>query len=102
MNIIITGATGFIGKHLTASLSNKHNILAVSREIRDSATNSYAIDLRIKDQVSSFSDQLAMGKRIDVIVHLASRFVTAGNINDLSVLFDNLKCTTDILFSFNK
>ena len=102
MNIIITGATGFIGKHLTASLSNNHNILAVSREIKDSAQNSYAIDLRNKDQVSSFSNQLAMGKRIDVIIHLASRFVTAGNINDLSVLYDNIKITENMVLLVKK
>jgi len=40
--ILITGATGFIGRHIAACLSNSHTVLAVGRKQMDSADYPYA------------------------------------------------------------
>lgn len=97
MNILITGAGGFIGKHLISFLSKKHNIIAVSRSVNNPVKNNYEVDLRNKDQVISFAEQLSLYGRIDAILHLASRFITDGETDDLSVLYDNIKITENLV-----
>lgn len=69
MRILITGATGFIGRHLVLRLSDYHEVFAVVRDslrpkLRERA-NVRVIDLLLPLDISILPAQ------IDVIIHLA-------------------------------
>lgn len=70
MNILITGATGFVGRNLVAALAHtKHKMLcAVSRQDHKLLAEQVIID-RLELQ----SDWRPLLKDIDVVIHLAAR-----------------------------
>ena len=59
-NILITGATGFIGKNLVEKLKDKYNIIHPSHKV---------VDLLNKNNV----DSLFKTNKIDVVIHCASQ-----------------------------
>jgi nucleoside-diphosphate-sugar epimerase len=71
MNILITGATGFIGRHLTAALSKTHNVRCLVRktsdisDLRNLNVEMAHGDLLVKDSLEPALDG------IDLIYHLA-------------------------------
>jgi len=71
MNILVTGATGFIGRHLTAALSETHFVRCLVRETSDTSVlknfNTEIIygDLFDKDSLGPVLDG------IDLVYHLA-------------------------------
>ena len=72
MKIWITGGAGFLGKRLTAVLTqNNHHVLSVSRRSSSAANESVSIDLAAdKQQINSLADQYGAP---DVVIHAASR-----------------------------
>jgi UDP-glucose 4-epimerase len=63
--ILITGASGFIGRHLVSSLADRHRIVALVRSDIDFPEN---VDVVVAD----LSDPLAaLPHRIDAVIHLA-------------------------------
>lgn len=78
MKILLTGAEGYIGKHVYKSFSSKHEITAIGRK---------DVDLSDLSQV----DSLFSGKLFDVVIHCAAiggsrlipdtSFVTSQNLN---------------------
>lgn len=78
MKILLTGAEGYIGKHVYKSFSSKHEITAIGRK-----------DLDLSD--SSQVDSWFSGKSFDVVIHSAAiggsrlvpdtSFVTSQNLN---------------------
>ena len=69
--VLITGASGFIGKALAASMSERHDVICMSR-------NSPGANLTwIRGDFASFEDLRQLdGKAIDVVAHLGA--VTGG------------------------
>lgn len=69
MNILITGANGFLGSHLSNLLSEEHLVFAVSREF-DKLTNKVCF---IKSDMSDYSclDKHIKDTKIDCLVHCA-------------------------------
>ena len=71
MNILITGATGFIGRHLTAALSKTYSVRGLVRKtsdittLRDSNVDIAYGDLLIKESLGPALDG------IDLVYHLA-------------------------------
>ena len=71
MNILITGATGFIGKHLTAALSKTYSVRCLVRrtsdikELRDLNVDLVYGDLLDKNSLAPALDE------IDLVYHLA-------------------------------
>jgi nucleoside-diphosphate-sugar epimerase len=71
MNILITGATGFIGRHLAGALSNSYAVRCLVRKtsdvttLRDSNVDIAYGDLLIKESLGPALD------RIDLVYHLA-------------------------------
>jgi uncharacterized protein YbjT (DUF2867 family) len=70
MNILITGATGFIGRHLTDALSKVHSVRCLVRKssdisvLRDFNANIVYGDLLVKDSLGPALDG------IDLVYHL--------------------------------
>ncbi len=69
--ILVTGASGFIGKALAASLAAKHNVVCISR-------SNPGLDLpTIRGNFDAFEDLRQLdGYQFDAVVHLAA--VTGG------------------------
>jgi nucleoside-diphosphate-sugar epimerase len=71
MNILVTGATGFIGRHLVSTLSKAHSVRCLVRKTSDTSvlTNSNVEviygDLLLKDSLLPALD------KIDLVYHLA-------------------------------
>jgi nucleoside-diphosphate-sugar epimerase len=101
-NILVTGATGFIGQHLTRRLldvNGEHSVRAVSKYkddsklyfFRDDETDSRKADISNRESISGIMDG------IDVVYHLA-----AIARNDLSKTWDdfyavNVRGTVNLL-----
>lgn len=81
MNVLVTGAAGFVGKHLTRELvANKHTVVAAinhkEQPIDDAETIS--VDLSDKDQVESKIDF----RHIDAVIHLAGLAVVGASFDE--------------------
>jgi len=71
MNILITGATGFIGRHLTAALSKTHNVRCLVRKTSDiSDLRNLNVEMAYGDLLLKDSLEPALDG-IDLIYHLA-------------------------------
>ena len=70
MNILITGATGFIGRHLTKTLSSEYNITAVTRT---PACVEGASRVVVIPDINGYTDWSSILLEIDVVIHLAAR-----------------------------
>jgi nucleoside-diphosphate-sugar epimerase len=71
MNILITGATGFIGKHLTAALSKTYSVRCLVRKTSDiKELRDLNVDLVYGDLLDKNSLAPALDK-IDLVYHLA-------------------------------
>jgi len=72
MNIVVTGATGFIGRHLCVALADvQHNVTMVSRSAQKGADQYSRIPNPIDLQHDVDYDTLL--KDCDVVIHLAGR-----------------------------
>jgi len=71
MNVLITGATGFIGKHLTAALSKTYSVRCLVRKTSDiKELRDLNVDLAYGDLLDKTSLLPALDK-IDLVYHLA-------------------------------
>ena len=85
MNILITGATGFIGKNLLKAMSHKNNVHVVVRP----STICDSLDAQrifvFNDNIEELKDYLVKNQ-IEGIIHLASLYITKNQ------RFDSFKC----------
>ena len=71
MNILVTGATGFIGRHLTAALSKSYSVRCLVRKTSDiSGLRNFNVNITYGDLLVKDSLWPALDK-IDLIYHLA-------------------------------
>lgn len=78
MNILITGASGFIGKHVVKNLQgqNYHLLLCNRRPDRLAATDSHTQQLSIDfNQMLSINDWLPLLQQIDIVINCVGIFV---------------------------
>lgn len=75
MNILITGATGFIGKNLIKSLEQVYNIFLLTRETTDLTCVGKYNHFCFKDNIDELSVYIKDNK-IDGVIHLASLYVS--------------------------
>ena len=97
MNILITGATGFVGKNLFAKLNKSHNLYILTRESSDSTIISPEHELVFTGDVDFLAKYLQFN-RIDGIIHLATKYVPehkSGQIDE--IIHANIYLGTAIL-----
>ncbi len=99
MNILLTGASGFIGRHLSKYLQDKYNVFNIVSKVKgpDIIENRIVLDLRKRTQVKSYFKEFKKRYKIYAVIHLASRMVSGREIKDMSVLYDNLKITESVV-----
>jgi nucleoside-diphosphate-sugar epimerase len=69
MRLLVTGATGFIGRHLVPRLAQRHEIVAVVRDASQRALVTPAAPV-VADLTQAL-DAGALPARLDVVIHLA-------------------------------
>ena len=90
MNILITGAGGFIGTHLYNHLKKKHVITRIfSSNQSVEGENCYSIELTKSTEVENLNQDLSK-TRFDAVIHLASKMASPGNIENMSILKENV------------
>lgn len=99
MKILVTGATGFIGKNLVAKLIDSgHDIWALARENSDTScidksVKMYPYNGEINTMIKLFKEE-----KFDGVIHLASHFLSAHNPDDISSLISsNIQFGTELL-----
>lgn len=90
MKVLITGSSGFIGRHLTKSLKNKgFDIIATSRNQKNHNSD-------IKFIQADLSKQFNYNESVDVIIHTAGKFWENGeNLNKF--MLSNYETTKNIV-----
>lgn len=92
MNILVTGASGFIGKNLVRELLKlNHKVITLDLKPRTGSGIHYQID------ITNFSDLLSIKEDIDIIYHLAAQSYGKGSLLDPEKDLDwNIKGTLSI------
>ncbi|MDD4202813.1 MAG: NAD(P)-dependent oxidoreductase [Candidatus Omnitrophica bacterium] len=95
MNILVTGATGFIGKHLVEDLSTKNNkIYCFVRDIKKAIPlKKYGVEFLFGDVTDKASLEQIKDRNIDIVYH-CSGLVESSNIEKLREV--NVKGTVNI------
>ena len=100
MNILVTGANGFIGLHLCNYLKTQKTITIykIGKKNINNEINFFESDLSKKNSVNIICDNLK-NKKIDVIFHLASKLVGGNQDIDekIKVFDENIKITKNII-----
>jgi len=86
MKILVTGATGFIGKHLVKALKEKHEIHVLVRHPSDVANFDYAFCF--DNNISTLHEYLKKSQ-IEGIVHLASLVLVSHKDSDIKNLIES-------------
>lgn len=89
--ILITGVSGFIGKHLYHYLSNEHLVTGISRTAMQ-LERCFTVDLSDKEAVAEFFK----GRRFDVVIHLAAITANKNNLADPLLLLNNLQLSANL------
>lgn len=104
MNILVTGSTGFIGRHLCEYLTCSHKIYYLKRshsnpiQIGPNGNNFYVAE----NNINELSEYLLENK-IDGIIHLASLYIQKHNENDIpGLIHSNIYLGTTILEAASK
>ena len=69
MTVLLTGATGFIGRHVLALLAEDHDIVVIARRAPDDALAGHAT--WILQDLAAGLDVTRLPARVDAVVHLA-------------------------------
>lgn len=102
MNILITGAGGFIGNHLCDSLNKEHELFRIySSSNSISEGNSFAVDFKDRKATQNLIDILSKLK-IGSIIHLASKMASTDEIENLQTLKDNIAITENLVLLVKK
>lgn len=99
MNILITGATGFIGQNLVKKLiDNKVGVFAIIRPTTDTKNISKKVKVHVFDGNIKNLQTFIEKNKIEGIVHLASLFLASHTPEKIeSLIKDNILFSTQIL-----
>jgi nucleoside-diphosphate-sugar epimerase len=97
VNILITGAGGFIGQHLFSHLKLKHSITRIfSQNQPAEKKNSYSVNLAKNNEVAVLIQELSRIK-YGCVIHLASEVASPGQTKDVRLLHSNIAITENLV-----
>jgi UDP-glucose 4-epimerase len=97
MNILITGAAGFIGSHLVRELEKNHNIIRVlSSAPKIPRDKDIIVDLEQTGSVEKILKSLSSESKIDILLNTASKLSSSENKNDVKTLIGNILITENV------
>ena len=98
MNILITGAGGFIGTHLYNHMKSEHCITRIFSPSHPAGKqNSYSVDLTKNNEVETLIQELSKTK-YDCVIHLASKMASKNNIEKMSIFKMNVDMIENMVF----
>ncbi len=100
MNILITGAKGFIGSSLVKKLYKSHKIIKLINGTSYSFSNEQAVCALTC--TSHIDKLLAENFKIDMIIHTASVLTSIENSEQLFLFHDNIKMYENLLLIIKK
>jgi len=96
MRVLVTGAAGFLGRHLTSHLSRTHDIIALVRRPLENPVSGASEVL-----VGGLDDPTALlnyGKPIDAVCHVAASVALKDTVEEREKLWrDNILATQNLL-----
>jgi nucleoside-diphosphate-sugar epimerase len=93
--VLITGGAGFIGTHLRILLEEDASAEVIPVDSRPSEKG-LVLNLACGESVQAAVRNGLLPKKIDCIVHLAARLVSADNPKDTTILLDNIKMAGNV------
>src|SRR4051794_7308764 len=99
MNILITGASGFIATELIKNAPPEWSFFGLSRSGKGAAAKNYALDLSNNSSVDEFIRQLTAD--IDVVIHAASALADKDNVRSMSLFYENISITENLIKIIN-
>jgi len=100
MNILFTGANGFIGKHLINDIKSKHKIFQlVNGEIYGFNKNIFTVNLLDKGHINLFLKEKV---DVDMVIHLAAVMCSNENQNNFSLFSNNIKIYENLVLIIKK
>lgn len=97
MRILITGATGFVGRNLYSYLNTRHTLYALTRESSDSSVIAPDHSYVFNGDIDHLKDYLVIEK-IDGIIHLATMYVAEHESNQIrDMILSNVYLGTAVL-----
>lgn len=93
MNILVTGANGFIGKYICNRLNEDgHKIYKLVNSIKETSKNTFGINLTDTIAIKELAVKLNEIGKIDIIIHLATKMINSSqdNANQFEVFMDNV------------
>lgn len=99
MKIFLTGATGFIGKHLVKKLLEENNELTINLYgTEGSPFDQQVATYRLNENSSDVDIEFFKNNQFDGVIHLASLYLTTHRSNQVTKLIDsNVRFSTYIL-----
>ncbi|HBM15422.1 MAG TPA: NAD(P)-dependent oxidoreductase [Lentisphaeria bacterium] len=102
MNILLTGANGFIGKHVSIFFESQkeYTVFKIARSFHERSKNNIELDLTDKNKVMKFAREFKKKHTIDAIIHLAAKMAGSKQKHiDAFRLFDvNLEIAKNLTF----
>jgi len=97
MNILITGATGFVGSHLYSALRQNHELFVLTRKssnVKDISPDHFIEFSGDVDALTSYMIE----KHIDGVIHLATKYVAEHKSDDIKdLVLSNILLGTYVL-----
>jgi len=97
MNILVTGAGGFIGRHLCKHLGTNYNIIGITNKNQhiDGCHSHIVCDLTNKERtLTDIAEKVSI--KIDIIAHLASNLVDVRTSEQMDVFHKNIRITETV------
>ncbi len=94
MRVLVTGATGFIGRHLLPRLAAEHETIGLVRRVPDQAVPGVTY---ISQELTRPLDQTRLPQQVDAIIHQAALIDTGAAQNDAAPFLANVVATWRLL-----